>query len=240
MANRIYKKVYNLRGSDFNRFLEIKPSAVLDLFQDIAGIHAVDSGSGFHAMLERGFLWVVMKVKYEIIKMPSMYQTVNVVTWPKEPHRLDFERDYLILNEQDEVLIKGTSQWALINSDTRKIARVTNVYDQIDEFCHDNAFEEKIVRIQDFNEVTPATRVTSGFSELDSNGHVNNTRYADYVINAINPKEPMNIKVFQLDFHKEIMCGNDTDIFVEEKENVIYAKGMQNENIMFSCRMEKN
>ena len=240
MANGIYKKVYNLRGSDFNRFLEIKPSAVLDLFQDVAGLHAKELGIGFNAMLEKGLLWVVMKVKYELVKMPRMYQNVIVKTWPKEPKRLDFERNYLILDENEDVLIKGRSQWAIISSETRKLTRATNVYEKIDEFCDDVVFDEKIVRIQDFNEVTPATRVTSGFSELDSNGHVNNIHYADYVINAINPKEPMNIKVFQLDFHKEIMCGYDTDIFVEEKENVIYAKGMQNENIMFSCRMEKN
>ncbi len=238
MVNGVFIKKYNLRGSDFDKFMEIKPSAVLDLFQDVAGLHAEELGIGFNAMLEKGLLWVVMKVKYELVKMPRMYQNVIVKTWPKEPKRLDFERNYLILDENEDVLIKGTSQWAIISSETRKLTRATNVYEKIDEFCDDVVFDGKIIRIPDFEALEPMVSVISGFSELDSNGHVNNIHYADYVINAINPQKPMNIRNFQIDFHKEIMLGDKTDIFVEENEDIL-VKGMQGDNIMFSARISK-
>lgn len=237
MADSIFKKQYNLRNSDFDRFLEIKPSAVLDLFQTVAGLHAESLGVGFNAMLEKGCLWVILKVKYELIKMPEMYSNVTVVTWPKEPKRLDFIRNYQILDENGKLLIKGTSQWAVIDKETRKLTRATDVYKNIDGFCEDEVFDEKLVRVADFSEAQANFGVLSGFCDFDSNGHVNNIRYADYILNAVNPKKPLNIKTFQLDFHKEL-TGEEVKVFVEDNDTIL-AKGIQNENLMFSCKIER-
>ena len=238
MADSVFKKQYNLRSSDFDRFLQIKPSAVLDLFQTVAGLHAESLGVGFNAMVEKGFLWVILKVKYELIRMPEMYSNVTVVTWPKEPKRLDFIRNYQILDAAGNLLIKGTSQWAVIDKETRKLTRATDVYKNIDGFCKDEVFVEKLVRVADFNENQAQYSISSGFCDFDSNGHVNNIRYADYVLNAVDSKKSLNIKTFQLDFHKEL-TGEEVQIFAEDNGDIL-AKGMQNDNIMFSCKIERS
>ena len=51
--NKLWKKEYYLRASDFDKFNHIKPSAVLDLFQDAAGQHADELGVGFDQMIKR-------------------------------------------------------------------------------------------------------------------------------------------------------------------------------------------
>lgn len=239
MADSIFKQNYRLRSADFDRFLEIKPSSVLDLFQSVAGLHAENLGVGFNAMVEKGYLWVILKVKYEIIRMPKMYENITALTWPKEPKRLDFMRNYQILDETGNVIIKGTSQWAVIDKETRKLTRATDVYKNLDGFCEDEVFAEKIARVPDFEENTPELTVKSGYCDFDSNGHVNNIRYADFVFNAIKPEKPLDVKTFQLDFHKEII-NETTDIFITEENNTILAKGMQGESIMFSCKIERN
>ena len=100
------------------------------------------------------------------------------------------------------------------------------------------AFEEKITRIPDFKENEASLIVKSGYCDFDSNGHVNNIRYADYVLNALCPEKPLMIKQMQIDFHKEIV-NEPTEIFILEENNVILAKGMQGESIMFSCKIER-
>lgn len=238
MADGVFQRTYSLRSSDFDKFSQIKPSAVLDLFQTVAGLHAESLGVGFEAMQEKGLLWVILKVKYELIAMPQSYDNVTVRTWPKEPKRLDFQRNYEILDEKGEIIIKGASQWAVIDKNTRKLARVTDVYKNIDAFYEKDVFEEKLIRVPDFDESTPEITVSSSFCEFDTNNHVNNIRYADYVMNAINPQKPLNIKKLQLDFHKEIV-GEDTEIFIEEKDKIL-AKGVQNKALMFSCSIERD
>lgn len=238
MDNSIFKKQYILRGSDFDCFKQIKPRAVLDLFQEVAGQHAESLGTGFSNMLEKGLLWVVLKVKYQVIKKPELYQNVTVVTWPLPPKRLDFQREYLILNEQGDVLIKGTSQWAVINSNTRKLTKAQDIYKNIGSFSEKSNFEEKLTRVGDF-EGTMAKEVRSEFSHIDLNGHVNNAKYGDYVLDALKDMAPLNIREFQIDFHNEILADQITDIFALEKDGTVLIKGVQGENQMFLARIER-
>ena len=64
---KLWEKEYNLRASDFDKYNHIKPSAVLDLFQDAAGQHAIILGVGFEDMLKRSFLWVLTKIKFKVL-----------------------------------------------------------------------------------------------------------------------------------------------------------------------------
>ncbi len=240
MADSVFIKEYTLRGSDFDRFKQIKPSAVLDLFQEVAGQHACSLGVGFSDMLEKGLLWVVLKVKYQVVKVPELYQGVRVLTWPLEQKRLDFQREYLIKDSKTgETLVKGTSQWAVIDKNTRKLTKADNVYKNIDGYCSDVNFSEKLLRIGDFQGEFKH-KVTSEFTHIDPNFHVNNAKYGDYVLDAINSSQPLNIKEFQIDFHKEILNNTETDIFVEENENTVLVKGVQNDEYMFLVKIERN
>lgn len=82
---RLWQKEYYLRASDFDKFNHIKPSAILDLFQDAAGQHAEEIGVGFQEMIKQSYLWVLTKVKFKIISEPKSYQKVNIKTWPLPP-----------------------------------------------------------------------------------------------------------------------------------------------------------
>lgn len=239
MADSVFKKEYTLRGSDFDLFKEIKPSAVLDLFQEVAGQHACSLGVGFSDMFEKRLLWVVLKVKYQVVKAPELYQKVKVLTWPLEQKRLDFQREYQIQDENGQILILGTSQWAVIDKETRKLTRAENVYKNINGYCLDVNFNEKLLRIGDFQgEFARKTR--SEFSHIDPNFHVNNAKYGDYVIDAINSEKPLNIKEFQIDFHKEILNNTETEMFVEKTENIVLVKGVQDNDYMFLVKITKD
>lgn len=238
MVNSVFSKEYTLRGSDFDCFKQIKPSAVMDLFQEVAGQHAQLLGVGFSDMEAKGLLWVVLKVKYSVVKAPKLYEKVSVLTWPLEQRRLDFQREYQIQDDNGEVLIKGTSQWAVIDKNTRKLTKAENVYKNINGYCNDVNFAEKLLRIGDF-EGEKVSTVKSEFSHTDPNLHVNNAKYGDYVLDAIYNGSPLNIKEFQIDFHKEILVNTKTDIYAQTNENTVLVKGVQGENHMFLVKIER-
>ncbi len=239
MVDSVFVKEYTLRGSDFDCFKQIKPSAVLDLFQEVAGQHAKLLGVGFSEMAQKGALWVVLKVKYQVVKAPELYQKVLVSTWPLKQKRLDFQREYQIQDEQGEILIKGTSQWAVIDKNTRKLTKVDNVYVNIKGYCEEVNFSEKLVRVGDFEGKKTST-VKSEISHTDPNLHVNNAKYGDYVLDAIYNGNPLNIKSFQIDFHKEILVNTFTDIFTQTNEKTVLVKGVQNDEYMFLAKIERN
>ena len=113
----IFEKEYELRGSDFDRFDRIRPAAVLDLFQDVAGIHAVELGVGFHDLIAREMIWVLTKIRYEIVGELRRYERVRVRTWPLPPSRVNCRREYRIEAMDGAVLVNGTSEWVIVHNE---------------------------------------------------------------------------------------------------------------------------
>lgn len=232
--NKIYCQEFALRTSDFDCRGQIKPSAVLDLFQEVAGAHAVELGVGFDDFIEKGLIWVLVKVKFKIENDIKEHQKVIVKTWPLPAGRVTLQREYRIEDENGQTLVKGTSEWVTVHSEKRRIVPPTNVY-PLEEYCEGRMFEEKLVKVSDFTESKTATEVIPQFCDLDRNGHVNNIRYADYVLNALKPKE-QKVRQFQIDFHREIMSGMKVSILLSENENGVLAKGVsESGEKMFSC-----
>ena len=237
--NNIWQKEYYLRASDFDRFEQIKPSAVLDLFQDAAGQHAEEIGVGFKSMLERSYLWVLTRIKFNIITNPKSYQKVLVKTWPLEPNRVNYRREYSIENENGEMLIVGSSEWVVIDSEKRRFVSMSDLYTFDCGFRTEKMLEEKLSKIRDFQAVGQPHRVIAGFSELDVNNHVNNTKYANYVLDAINPDKKEELEFFQIDYRKEVLSGTQIFVYHSKEENTVLAKG-QNDigETLFACKVE--
>lgn len=236
---KIWQKEYSLRAGDFDKFDRIKPSAVLDLFQDAASQHAEEIGVGFNDMLAQEYLWVLTRIKYEIISSPLRYQTVKVKTWPLKPNRLNYRREYCMEDTDGNKLIVGSSEWVVIHSSERKLLSVPDLYKFDGDYHNDVMFEGKLQKIRDFEAECPPRIINAGFSELDLNDHVNNTKYANYVLDAINPAQNEILKTFQIDYRKEVMQGTELNIYHKREDGLISAKGQNNDgDIMFACKIE--
>ena len=236
--NSTFKRDFNLRTSDFDCNRHISPVAVLDLFQEVAGFHAEELGCGFEPLLNHGLLWVIVKAKYEVLCQPKMHSTVTVKTWPLPPTRLGFQREYLIEDANGNLLIRGTSDWVVMNSSERKLAAASDIYPSDLVHCTDKCFEERTARIRDFETDGDGISVAPSFCDLDMNGHVNNIRYAAYVLNAVELKADEVIRSFQTDYHREVKFGDRLLIETHREDNQILAKGTnQNGEKMFYCKI---
>lgn len=234
-----WEKKYTLRAGDFDKFNHLKPSAVLDLFQDAAGQHAEELGLGFTQMLNRSYLWVITRVAFKVVSAPSRYQTVYVKTWPLEPRRLNYRREYCITDENGMVLIKGSSEWVIVHSEQRKLLSVPQLYPFTDGFCRDTMFDEKLSKVADFEAIGTPYMVNTRFSELDVNNHVNNIKYADFVIDALVPSADDILETFQIDYRKEVVHGTQLNVYFVKEENHVLAKGQNTSgDNMFACKIQ--
>ncbi len=233
----IYEKQIYLRSSDFDINKRLLPSAVLDLFQIVAGEHANILGCGSDNLLERELLWVLVRTKYEVYKQPEMYKEVVVKTWPLTPSRAGFQREYLVLSKEGEIFIKGTSEWAVINKNTRRIVTAQGIYPENFEYFNDKNFTGRLPKVADFEKSGEGYLVCPGYTQLDINGHVNNTKYANYALDALNLKN-INITAFQIDYRKEVYLNERIEIFTKEESENILVKGLDGEGkIKFACEM---
>ncbi len=227
-----------LRSSDYDTYDELTPYAILDIFQDIAGEHATKLGLGFHDMISKNLLWVLLRTKYEVVKMPQMYENVIVSTWPEVKGRADMNRDYLIKNDKGEVLIKGKSKWVVIDLNSRRLVRASNVNYPDGEYILENTFDE-LYKLDDFDieNLTPHL-VRTSFSDLDHNGHVNNASYANYIVDVLNLKREEKIKTFEINYEKELMQNQCFEVYVKRDDKVILLKGLKEDTLIFKAKLE--
>lgn len=231
---------YRLRWMDFDRYGRMQPSAMLDLFQDVATLQAEDMGIGRGYMCEKGVFWAVVRTKLEVVSDPQKYQVVTVRTWPHTPTRFSFMRDFSIRGETGAELVRATSEWVLMDVQTRKFASVRDYYDGSEDFDEARAFESKPRKIAPFGEGNrPIHTVVPSYSDLDVNGHVNNARYANYVIDALNPGPEGAIKTLQLDYRHEVMPGVPLTMHTLVEEGRVLSKGVNERGeTAFACAIE--
>lgn len=81
MAQMRMSKQKVFSAAELDEHDHIRPAALLDLFQQLAGEHAETLGVGFDALYRQGRLWVVSRIKAVIENKPALYETVTAETW---------------------------------------------------------------------------------------------------------------------------------------------------------------
>ena len=74
----------------FNR--KIKPSGMLDILQSVAGEHANLLKIGYLDLKEKGYAFVLARIKYDLYEEINCYQEIIVETTPLAPGRIDYDR----------------------------------------------------------------------------------------------------------------------------------------------------
>ena len=98
-------------------------SGILDICQDIAGMHAIDIGVGYDVMVPKGYGWIVLYERLVVrSRMPKFGEDVLVKTWPKARGRLEFEREYEVCDKDGNSLVSAISNWAVMDINARRIS----------------------------------------------------------------------------------------------------------------------
>lgn len=237
-APNLIVKDYPLRVSDFDKHNRILPSAVLDIFQDVAGVHAKMLAISGPELLERGLCWMLTRVRYEILRQPELYQTVSVKTWPIESRRIELDRDFEVNSESGELIIRGSSQWVVMDITDRSAPKLVpaRVFEfGLEEYVSTRAFERAFGRaVYNGIECDRPYVCRSRYTDLDMNGHVNNIKYADLTLSAI--EDTLNggeIVDFRIDYVKEILEGDEIAIHTSTEQN-------DDGTLAITCRGEAN
>lgn len=202
----IYETKYHLRTLDFDCQDVLTPTSILNSFQDVAGVHAELLGVGFDKMVEQGYYWVVLREKITFLRNAGLSSEITVRTWPLEKGRVDFRREYEMLDDSGNLIAYGSSVWVVINKDTRRLARATEINYTGELEVKKNY--ESIDKLPNFIDLKETYIHKVRYTDIDHNGHMNNAKYADIILDILNMKHQM-IKELQIDFVSEARLGQD-------------------------------
>ena len=197
-----------------NRTLSI--NELLRLTSDIAVEEYRDCGLSREFLLEKGFAILVSRVSFKIFRMPRENEKICISTWEEKAEALQLKRGYKItcVDNKNEVLVLGLSAWLLVNPELRKIIPTKNFTLRNPSSIQREYPGEKLGKISIPQELTHLASRTIQFSDIDANGHTNNSRYASFIIDSL-PEDFQNkdFTDLRLNYSKEAMLGQKLDIF---------------------------
>ena len=229
---------------EFDFLGRIKPSAVREYFQDMAAAHAVELGVGFEDLKAQGLFWVLNRLSAVIDKLPVIGEPLTITTYPHKPNMVDAIRDYIITDAGGETLIRGTSRWCILDAENKAIRRCAPVFRfGADEYKPEFVLEEGNVRLPEIGEICGEKRIRHGvvnITDIDRNGHMNNARYGDLVVNTCDYEyySTHTIRAFDFNFLAEMKVNDEYSIEMRTAEGASYleAKG-DSERPIFRARI---
>lgn len=187
----------------------VRPAALLGMMQEASGFHSAALGMGCPDLMRQGCAWVVTRMEVRMRRYPRVEETIRIETYPTPMHHWFFPRTYRVLDMQGELLAEANSLWTLLDLTSRKMADPAFVKGKLP----DNADLQPAFGTPMTARVLPTEPVqsirTPVYSDLDVNGHVNNTRYLDWCCDAlgIDTLRDRRVMRFAVHYSHEILPG---------------------------------
>lgn len=243
MPNNIqteYRFPIKIASYDVGESDRLRLSAVLRYQQEAAEQHLQPGGLGWKGLGAHGIAFVASRWHTTVRRMPLMEEEVTLTTWHRERKGPRFLRCYEWTDAAGQVLIQGVMQFALVAVEDHRLLRG-------DEFMRIAPLPEPERGVacadpQRFRlpELAPVGEYTVRRSDIDRNGHMNNTHYADLLWDFL-PEDPAGRQPVdvQLHFAGESRLGDTLTMAAGlDEAGVAYIRGDHARGGAFAARVE--
>ena len=221
----MFEEKFVVTSNDIDKKLEIRLSNLTRFMQQVATDHADKLKIGHKDLEKDHLMWVIIRTELDIYRLPKLDEEITISTHPGETKMFLYPRYFQVYDKHHKLLVSASSTWVMVNYDTRKLV-YHPLKDKIlpaESSEDDIPLPEKV--IGDANTLVE-TRVAK-YSEVDMNGHINNTRYLDYVLDLHHSEfhEEHSIKSVLINYDKEIMEGDSIELYSNnELTEIVHGK----------------
>ncbi len=175
----IYQQEFTLQDNAVDRYGRLKPSMLLYYVQEVAGRHFDVISMDYEALASRGLIWAIIRQRVQISRIPHRGETIRLETWPMPTTRVAYPRSVVAYDARGNELFRSISIWVLMDLNTRSMILPAKSGITVagtlrgSELAAPNALPSKVLSNRRSRPVC--------FTDLDRNGHMNNTRYLDWI-----------------------------------------------------------
>ena len=191
--------------------LEVDMAELAHFFQDCSLFHSEAVGKGLAEVARNKRAWYLSSWQIEVERFPQYMEHVTVRTWPHDFKGMYGYRNFDILDEKGERIVRANAIWIFMDLERMRPTKATEEdikgYDI--EPALDMEYTPRKIKILDeaykVRSVSPEPIVIRR-SFLDSNHHVNNGRYVEEAMDYI--PEGMVLKQMRVDYRKAATLGD--------------------------------
>lgn len=212
----IFKQEFQVGFRDTGTSNLLTNKGFLSYMEDIGGMHSDKVGLGINDIPITHLSWVLLAWKVHIYRRPSYGEKVLIKTWARHTDKLCTYRDFEVYDSNQNLLAIATSKWTLVNTQTRKITKITDdIISKYDPETTSVFPEIEISKLKEPEFSKTACQYQVLRFNIDINHHMHNLYYLDlayealpetvYLNSELNHIEIMYKK--QITFHNTVNCN---------------------------------
>ncbi len=211
MSGNHYTKEYEVRYYEIDSKKRLLKSSLLNYFTDIATLHSIERGVGIDYLQKEKLGWVINKYDIELFQEGYYMDKLKVTTEAYGFRKFFAYRTFEVQGEKGREIARGKALFMLIDMEKRRMTRISeelmNAYEVPAEDLNRQIFFEDIKAIGEIHHEMP---FYIRYTDIDTNGHVNNAKYLDWLMEAI-PLEIINeksLRRIKMHYIKECLYGD--------------------------------
>lgn len=206
----VYKKKYHVELSDIDFMKELKLSSLFNYFQDIASEAVENIGYGIITLEQKfGVAWILIRIRVDIFRNPLWNEDVFVETWHQESRNLEFERDFIVRDSKGSIIALAVSTWVIVDIKTKRIRKADLLGLNYPKNIKDRAIDCKLRKLKPFGQKEAVYKKVVGYSDIDLNGHINNSKYIDFAMDCFSIESHLGhrVKSLEINYINETLPG---------------------------------
>ena len=213
----MYKEKISISSNDVDSSLTLRVSSLFKLIQDVIMHHTEELGVGVKETIDKGILWVISRAYVEFYRLPHYQEEVTCYTYPGDPKLgLIYPRYFYMVDKNNEVLLRFSSIWALIDKNTRRpvSSKIIEERSKGEKYSDELPLPKKI---EDIPSSLVMEKVIK-YSDVDLNGHLNNTKYIELFqdLHSSMFYKEKKMATLLLNYNKEVKEGQKVSIYTSE------------------------
>ena len=221
-------KEYEIKYSDVDAYDNLKLSALLGFMQESACLSADELGFGYDDIKGKNIGFILVNWYVDLTRPLKQGETVELKTWPLYPKHSVFLRDYEIYCRGEKVGV-ASSRWCLTDMISFTLTRIADNFEEgfFDGYSTERSVEFSAWKIPPLEGGESAYDRIVRYCDYDHYFHVNNTRYADYLMDAFKVDELKGkfIKQAQITYVKQCKEGESIAFTKKRDGNCYFVEG---------------
>ncbi|WP_138158999.1 acyl-[acyl-carrier-protein] thioesterase [Peptoniphilus catoniae] len=196
--------------------------------------------SYFDFIKDYNCIWIIYRWRLEQIRPIERDEFIKIKTWTSKFRKIYCYREYRVFDSSGNLLVKATALFLLLDLKNKKPVIIGK--DMINKY---KVFPKKnfdnFLYLESDNDIKVVKEFTVKNSDIDYNGHVNNTIYVYWIYKSIDENflEGKYINYFDIVYKREIK--NDKKIYILSNDNFSYLEVCTNEtNAKINIKYKKS
>lgn len=181
-----FEKQFELRYFEMNNFGEASSATILTLLEETAADHCYSIDHSLYSLEAQNIGWVLFSGMMTMYRYPAYKEKIIIRTWLSEYSMVRGIRENIIYDEKMNIIGKARGLWVFFDIQKR---RPIQIFDSIKErwsVCKEQSINHNIsIKIKSIDSAEHIKEFKVKRFDVDSNLHVNNIRYLQWLVESI-------------------------------------------------------